>query len=286
MARRNNAIRATVSMNIAISESLLVFSKSYLEALRYVLYWLKEKRINPNKNNVISVIHKKLYSILKSFNLPSKIAEDCYRNAISIYKGWYNNPKKGRFPIVFKPTVWLTPKLSYTVDFDRMIVKISKLGEFKIIGYPRNLKEYLSWKMKEARQVIRNGKAFIKITFEKIAQKIEPKDSIAVDINMQNITVGKDENNYIKINTRINEIHRYKSLAERLQIKYPKRWKENRNIKRRILSFHSKAKRIAEDFARKVSKKVVNEAIKMNANVIKLENLRNIIKKVKKSLKI
>jgi len=112
MTRRNNAIRATVSMNIALTSSLLVFSKNYLEALRYVLYWLREKRINPNKNNVISVVHKKLYNILKSFNLPSKIAQDCYRNALSIYKGWYNNPNKGRFPIVFKPTVWLTPKLS------------------------------------------------------------------------------------------------------------------------------------------------------------------------------
>jgi len=282
MTRRNNAIRATVSMNIAISESLLVFSKSYLEALRYVLYWLKEKRINPNKNNVISIIHKKLYNILKSFNLPSKTAQDCYRNAISIYKGWYNNPNKGRFPIIYKPTVWLTPKFSYTVDFERMIVKISKLGEFKILGYPRNIKEYLSWKMKEARQVIRNGKVFLKITFEKFFQKIEPKDSIAVDINMQNITVGKDENNFVKINTSINEIHRYKSLAERLQIKYPKIWKSNRNIEKRILSFHSKAKRIAEDFARKVSKRVINEAIRMNANVIKLENLRNLIKNVKR----
>ncbi len=282
MTRRNNAIRATVSMNIAISESLLVFSKSYLEALRYVLYWLKEKRINPNKRNVISIIHKELYCILRSFNLPSKIAQDCYRNAISIYKGWYNNPKKGRFPRIYKPTVWLTPKFSYTIDFERMIVRISKLGEFKILGYPRNIKEYLSWKMKEARQVIRNGKAFIKITFEKFIQKIEPKDSIAVDINMKTIVVGKDENNFVKINTRINEIHRYKSLAERLQIKYPKIWKSNRNIKQRILSFHSKAKRIAEDFARKVSKRVIDEAIKMNANVIKLENLRNMIKKVKK----
>jgi len=163
-----------------------------------------------------------------------------------------------------------------------MIVKISKLGEFKILGYPRNIKEYLSWKMKEARQVIRNGKVFLKITFEKFFQKIEPKDSIAVDINMQNITVGKDENNFVRINTRINEIHRYKSLAENLQIKYPKRWKENRNIKRRILSFHSKAKRIAENFARKVSKRIIDEAIRMNSNVIKLENLKYMIKKVKK----
>jgi IS605 OrfB family transposase len=282
MTRRANAIRATVSMNIAISESLLVFSKNYLEALRYVLYWLKEKRINPNKGNVISIVHRELYNILKSYNLPSKAAANCYRNALSIYKGWYNNPKKGRFPIVFKPTVWLTPKQSYTVDFERMIVRISKIGEFKILGYPRNLKEYLSWKMKEARLVFNNGKAFIKVTFEKIAQKIEPKDSIAVDINMKEIVVGKDDKNYVSIPTRINEIHRYKLLAERLQIKYPKRWKENKKIKRRIMTFHIKAKNIAEDFAKKVGKKVVEEAIKMNTNVIKLENLKYMIKKVKK----
>jgi putative transposase len=223
MTRRIDAIRATVSMNIALPNSLLVFSKNYLEALRYVLYWLKEKRINPNKRNVISIVHKALYSILKSFNLSSKIAEDCYRNAISIYKGWYNNPKKGRFPRVHKPTVWLTPRLSYTVNFNDMFVKISKIGEFKILGYPRNYKGYLSWEMKEARLVFNNGKAFLKITFEKLMQKIELKGSIAVDINMQNVTVGKDENNFVKINTRINEIHHYKSLAERLQIKYQKK---------------------------------------------------------------
>jgi IS605 OrfB family transposase len=282
MSRRADAIRATVSMNIALTNPLLDFSKKYLEGIRYVLYWLKEKRINPNKRNILSIVHKELYDKLKKeFNLPSRIAQDCNRNAISIYKGWYNNPKKGRFPRVYKPTVWLTPKLSYTVNFEKMLVKISKIGEFKILGYPRNYKEYLSWNMKESRLVFRNGKAFLKIVFEKFMQKIEPKGSIAVDINMQNITVGKDNKNYVNIPTRINEIHRYKSLAEMLQRKYSKRWKENKNIKRRIIAFHLKAKNIAEDFARKVSKRVVEEAIKMNANVIILENLKNLIKHVK-----
>jgi len=282
MSRRADAIRATVSMNIALTNPLLDFSKKYLEGIRYVLYWLKEKRINPNKRNILSIVHKELYDKLKKeFNLPSRIAQDCNRNAISIYKGWYNNPKKGRFPRVYKPTVWLTPKLSYTVNFEKMLVKISKIGEFKILGYPRNYKEYLSWNMKESRLVFRNGKAFLKIVFEKFMQKIEPKGSIAVDINMQNITVGKDNKNYVNFPTRINEIHRYKSLAEMLQRKYSKRWKENKNIKRRIIAFHLKAKNIAEDFARKVSKRVVEEAIKMNANVIILENLKNLIKHVK-----
>jgi len=282
MVKGANAIRATVSMNIALTNTLLTFAKNYLEGIRYVLYWLKEKRINPNKRNILSIVHEELYEELKKeFNLPSKVAQDCNRNAISIYKSWYNNPNKGRFPRVYKPTVWLTPKLSYTVNFEKMLVKISKVGEFKILGYPRNYKEYLSWKMKEARLVFRNGKAFLKITFEKFMQKIEPKKSIAVDINMKAIVIGKDENNYVSIPTRISEIHHYKSLAENLQIKYPKRWKENKNIKRRIMTFHLKAKNIAEDFARKIGKKVSDEAIKMNANVIILENLKNLIKHVK-----
>jgi IS605 OrfB family transposase len=282
MTRRIDAIRATVSMNIAITNTLLVFAKNYLEGLRYVLYWLKERKINPNKSNILSIVHEELYDELKKeFNLPPRVAQDCNRNAISIYKGWYNNPKKGRFPKIFKPTVWLTPKHSYNVNFKKMLVKISKIGEFEILGYPRNYKEYLSWKMKESRLIFRNGKAFLKITFEKLMQKIEPKESIAVDINMKTIVIGKDENNYVNIPTRISEIHHYKSLAEMLQIKYSKRWKENRNIKRRIMVFHIKAKNIAEDFARKVGKRVVDEAINMDANVIILENLKNLIKHVK-----
>jgi IS605 OrfB family transposase len=283
MVKGVNAIRGTFSMNIAITNPLLTFAKNYLEGIRHVLYWLKEKGINPNKRNILSIVHKELYKELKKeFNLPPRVAQDCNRNAISIYKGLYNNPNKGRFPKIFKPTIWLTPRLSYNVNFERMIVKISKVGEFKILGYPRNYKEYLSWKIKEARLVFNNGKAFLKITFEKFMQKIEPKGSVAVDINMKTIVIGKDDNNYVGIPTRINEIHHYKSLAEMLQVKYPKRWKENKNIKRRIKAFHIKAKNIAEDFARKVGRRIVEEAIKMNANVIILENLKNMIKHVKK----
>jgi hypothetical protein len=132
MVKRVNAIRATVSMNIAIKDSLLTIAKNYLEGLRHVLYWLKERKIDPNKKNILSIVHKELYEELKKeFNLPSRFAQDCKRNAISIYKSWYNNPNKGRFPRIFKPTVWLTPNQSYAVNFESMLVKILKIGEFK-----------------------------------------------------------------------------------------------------------------------------------------------------------
>jgi nucleoside-diphosphate-sugar epimerase len=42
MARRVKAVRATVSMKIALSEPLLALVNNYLKALRFTLFWLKE----------------------------------------------------------------------------------------------------------------------------------------------------------------------------------------------------------------------------------------------------
>lgn len=288
MARRGNkAIRATVSMKIALSEPLLALVNNYVKALRFALFWLKENVPNPNEKGVLSEVHEALYTRLKGeYNLPPKVAQDCYREALSTYKGWYNNPKKGKFPRVYRPTVWLTPRASYNVDFEAMTVRITSVGELPILGYPRNLKEYLSWRMKEARLVIKDDKAFLKVVFEKpIEEKVEPKESIAVDINMSEIVVGEDDTHYVRIPTRLHEVHHWKSLAENLQRKYPRRWRENKRILYRVRSFHLKARRVMEDFARKVGKWVVEIAKGFGANVIKLENLRNLIKNVDKSPK-
>ena len=283
MARRVKAIRATVSMRIALSEPLLALINNYVKALRFTLFWLKENVPNPNEKGVLSKVHEELYEELKEeYNLPSKVAEDCYREALSIYKGWYNNPRRGRFPRVYRPTVWLTPRASYNVDFERMNVRIVGVGELPILGYPRNLKEYLSWKMKEARLVVKDGRAFLKVVFEKEDESVNAKESVAVDINMSEIVVGKDDEHYVRIPNRLHEVHHWKSLAENLQKKYRRRWRENKRILQRIRSFYLKARRIMEDFARKAGKWVVDVAKRMGANVIKLENLRNLIKNVGK----
>ena len=285
MARRGNkAIRATVSMKIAVSDSLLALVNNYVKALRFTLFWLKENVPNPNEKEVLGKVHEELYEKLREeYNLPSKVAEDCYRDALSIYKGWYNNPKKGRFPRIYKPTVWLTPRASYNVDFEAMTVRIASVGELSILGYPRNLREYMSWKMKEARLVIRNDKVFLKVVFEKPREEnVEAKESVAVDINMSEIVVGKDDKNYVRIPTRLEEVHHWKCLAENLQKKYPRRWRENKRILYRVRSFHLKVKRIMEDFARKVGKWVVEIAEDFGANVIKLESLKNLVKNVDK----
>jgi len=224
-----------------------------------------------------------LYEKLREeYNLLSKVAEDCYRDALSVYKGWFNNPEEGRFPRVYKPSVWLTPKASYNVDLERMTAKIASISELPILGYPRNLKEYANWKMKKARLVIKDDKAFLKVVFEREEEKVEAKESVAVDINMAEVVVGKGDSHYVRIPTRLEEVHHLTSLAESLQEKYAKRWLKNKRTLQRIHSFRLKAKRIMEDFARKVGKWVVDEAKRLGANVVKLEDLKDLIKDVDK----
>jgi len=283
MARRVKAIRATVSMKIAPTDSLLALVNNYVKAVRFSLLWLKENIPNPNEEGVLGKVHRGLYTRIKGeYNLPSKVAQDCYRDALSVYKGWYNNPRRGRFPRVYKPTVWLTPKQSYNVDFEAMTVRITSVGELPILGYPRNLKDYMSWKMREGRLKVKGDKVFLKVVFDKEEEKVIPKESVAVDINMAEVVVGKDDTHYARISTRLDEAHRWKSLAENLQKRYSRRWRENKRILHRIRSFHQKARRIMEDLARKVGKWVVEVARMIGANVIKLENLRNLINNVNK----
>jgi transposase len=102
--------------------------------------------------------------------------------------------------------VWLTPKASYNVDFDKINVRIAGVGELPILGHTRNLKEYTSWRMREARLVIKDGKAFLKVVFEKKKEKVEPKESIGVDINMAEVFMGKDDEHGVRVPTCPEEV--------------------------------------------------------------------------------
>ncbi|QKR00339.1 IS200/IS605 family element transposase accessory protein TnpB [Metallosphaera tengchongensis] len=274
-----NEIRATVSMKVSPTAPLLNLISSYERGLRFVLGWLRENR--PKK--LLKETHDGTYETLRQkFNLPSKVAQDCYRDAIAIYKSWLKNPKRGKYPTIRKVSVWLTPKLSYSIDFDKMVVRITGVGELPILGYPRNLSEYKDWEVKEARLVLKDGKAYLKVSFLKDWKEPGAKDGVAVDINMAELVVGKDDEKYVRIPTRLDDAHHYKSLAESLQKKYEKRWKENDRILNRVRSYHRKARDVLEDSAKKVGKWIAEVAESFNVSAIFLEDLNNLIKNVKK----
>jgi putative transposase len=58
----------------------------------------------------------KLYRELREwFGLPSRVAIDCYRDALANANAWMNNPRKGRRPRIRKLSMLLHPGSGYRV---------------------------------------------------------------------------------------------------------------------------------------------------------------------------
>ncbi|MDT7889894.1 MAG: transposase, partial [Desulfurococcales archaeon] len=126
----------------------------------------------------IGSVHNTLYRELKEwFGLPSRVAVDCYRDALANAKAWRNNPRKGRRPRIRKLSMLLHPGSGYRV----------KEGYVEIIG--RIKLEIISWDRRydgyengEARLVYRDNKMMLWIS-KKIPkpQPYQPRDVIAID---------------------------------------------------------------------------------------------------------
>ena len=104
------------------------------------MFWLKGNVKDPNEKGTLGKVHEELYDKLRS--------EFSYLpRSLRIVIGTLSQTRVGsttlrRFPRVHKPTVWLTPRLSYNLNLETTRVKIA--GELQILGHPRNIKDYLS----------------------------------------------------------------------------------------------------------------------------------------------
>ena len=86
----------TISIGVMVSPEpeAIELLKRYNTVLNYAIN--KILRLNLKK---IGEIHSALYRELKEwFDLPSRVAIDCYRDALANANAWRNNPKKGRRP--------------------------------------------------------------------------------------------------------------------------------------------------------------------------------------------
>jgi transposase len=133
-----------------------------------------------------------LYRELREwFGFPSRVALDCYRDALANAKVWRNNPKKGKRPRVKKLSMLLHPGSGYKIkDCYMEIIGGIRL---KIIDRDGRYNEY---KNREARLVYREGRMILWIS-KRIPrpEQYKPRDVIAIDINERKIVYGDDKIN-------------------------------------------------------------------------------------------
>jgi len=176
----------TLSIGVRVSPEPVVIEllHRYRDALNYAI-----KKIIDNNLRTLKQTHKILYKdLVEIFNLPSRIAVDCYRDALANANAWRNNPKRGRRPIVKKLSMLLHPELSYRIKDD--YVEIISGIRLRIVGWDRRYDEY---KNREARLVYRRDKMILWIS-KRIPKpkKYVPIDVIGVDINEKKIVYGDE----------------------------------------------------------------------------------------------
>jgi hypothetical protein len=235
----DGVLTLTVSYGVSPELAVIELMKRYRMALNLSIQVL----IN-NKVTSVGRAHALLYDWLKAtFNLPSRIAIDCYREALSIVKAWLRNPNRGRVPRVRTLRMWLSPGTSYRVKGDY----VELIGGFRlrVIGMdPR----YLDAPNREARLVYRDGELWLRITKQvPKPQAIQPKIAIGVDFNESKVVFGNHKG-HTEVPTPIKKALHYRELAEGLQRKYSKpnylQWLRNGRILNRVRHFNAKARNI------------------------------------------
>jgi transposase len=204
----------TISIGVVVSPEpgAIELLRRYYIALNYAIN--KILRLNLKK---IGEVHSALYRELREwFGLPSRIAVDCYRNALANANAWRNNPRRGIRPRVRKLSMLLHPGSGYRVK-ERYVEIIGGI-KLSIIGWDRG---YDGYENGEARLVYRGDKMILWIS-KKIPKlkPYKPGDAIAVDINERKIVYGYHVING-EMDTNFDEAHRWKLLAESLRRDIP-----------------------------------------------------------------
>jgi IS605 OrfB family transposase len=268
----------TLSIGVRVSPESVVIEllHRYRDALNYAI-----NKILDNNLRTLKQTHKILYrDLVERFNLPSRIAVDCYRDALANANAWRNNPKRGKRPVVKKLSMLLHPGSGYRIK-DGYVEIIGGI-RLRIIGWDRRYDDYEN---REARLVCRRDKMILWIS-KKIPkpEKYVPIDVIGVDINEQKIVYG-DEIINIEKDTAIDKAYRYIKLAEELQRKYSSSrylvWRRRKRILNRIRSYHEKARNILIDWSRKISLEIIRLAKELRYGVSR-EDLTNLIKSLRK----
>ena len=268
----------TISIGVRVSPEpgAIELLRRYNTALNYAIN--KILRLNLKK---IGEVHSALYRELREwFDLQSRVAIDCYRDALANANAWRNNPRRGRKPRVRKLSMLLHPGSGYRVK--EGYVEIIGGVKLKIIGWDRR---YDGYENGEARLVYRDDKMILWISKRIPKPKpYQPRDVIAIDVNEKK-TVDGDHVINGERDTEIDEAHRWKKLAEDLQKRYSSTrypaWRRRKAILNRIRSYHRKARNILENWARKTSLRIV-ELSKKLGHAVSREDLTGLINSLRK----
>ena len=267
-------VQATLSYAVRVAPEgttrvpvLLKTMRVWREAVRHVVDYV----IRTGQTGLAKV-HHALYRLLRErYGLPARLTIDAIRQGIWIAKGWLRNPKRGNRPVIKRLWMILTPKQSYTFKArdEVSILTLDGRRTYKLCYVERWHGQYRSWKPKEARLVLKDGRLWLKVVVEHEVPLMKPEGTLGVDVNYTNITMS--DGTRLELDA-FKRAHSLKIEAEHIQKKHPRSWRYIKAVRSRIRALGRRARNIITDACRKVTLEVVRRAHEARRAIV-LEDL-------------
>ena len=225
-------------------------------------------------NNIVPIMingHKKLTSKDIKANLPSAVKNQAIQDARSVYRKY---KKTNKLPILKKP-VCIWNNQNYRIDDNYLSFPVIINGKSQRIKVEAMLTDYqkqqLNNKLGTLRITKKSGKWIVQVAVDVPEKQNNGKNIMGVDLGLKVPAVAVTSNGKTKFfgNGRQNKYIRrkYKSLRQKLS--------KAKKLKK-IKQIGKKEQRWMKDQDHKISRQIVNFAVKNNVSVIRLENLKNI----------
>ena len=223
-----------------------------------------------------SQVHQLLYPMLRSYGFRAHATRNIYSTALALVKSAKKN--NGSKPVVKK----MSARLDYQdarVEIDDGVVRVilrNKWYALKLMHRREYIERFKGLRWKEVRLKYSDGVLYVSIVFEARYKPYTPRSAVALDVNLKQI-VSYDGASIRRYKTRFIDALSKKARAEELQKKYPKRWRYNNRILKRIRTLRRRTKNIAIDWCRKFAKEIVLKVKKYNYAIV-LEDLKYLCK--------
>jgi putative transposase len=268
--KRYRALKAEAEVVEGDLNDLLWDLAVHRHALQRVVDALWELDKLPNRSQA----HQMFYAMLRSYGLRAHVARNVYEQALALVKASRENDRS-------RPTIRkLSARLDYQdakVDMGKGLIDVA-LRDKRYLLRLKQRREYvakfLGLRWKEVHLKCVRGRLLVSVVFEFGYRPYAPRGLMALDVNLRKVATfdGCDTRRH---ETRFSEALSKRARAEELQKKYPKRWKYNERILKRIRSLYRKAKNVVIDRCWKLAREVVFKASKRKCAIV-LEDLEGL----------
>ena len=259
----------------------------FLRAFRVWTQYVVDEIWNLNHIPSMKELHHRFYKVLRKKGFRAHHCHKIERRAREVVKATKKN--KGSKPVLRKLTARLDHQ-DYKLNLYDKVLRIAVLDnewvELRLQWY-NYLDKYFnnSWRLKEVLVSFRDNIIWVYFTFEKEVEVMRPKTIMGVDINFNNITytIIDFSSKLVSMGTiPFNGLKRtliHKIIAEKIQRKYPRKWRYVKGIREAIRRHGYRAKNILIDSCHYISRRIVEIAKEYNALIV-LEDLNKLKNRV------